>query len=211
VIFERADDSDGHIGDELRAACVLWLDAAAAVRAKKTDGGTDWPAVVHEFFQSNDYGIRGSLLEEAHRLLSEDEQLIIERCGELDGRNYVLLSALAKTAKANGCLLAAALIWRALIDAILSRGYAKAYGHAARYLLDLRAVSASIDDYRRQMRRDSITRARPHRASQCMRTGMRPNLPSATAPSAFIALKASSSTRSIAIGLLKWRVNWYGA
>ena len=46
VIFERADDSDGHIGDELRAACVLWLDAAAAMRARKTHGGTDWPAVV---------------------------------------------------------------------------------------------------------------------------------------------------------------------
>jgi hypothetical protein len=76
------------------------------------------------------------------------EQVIIERSRELDGRNYVLLTALVKTAKANGRLLAAALIWRALIDAILTRGYAKAYGHAARYLLELRAVSASIEDYR---------------------------------------------------------------
>ncbi len=74
------------------------------------------------------------------------EQLIVERSGELDGRNYVLLTSLVKTAQVNGRLLAAALNWRALIDAILSRGYAKAYGHAARYLL--RAVSASIDDYR---------------------------------------------------------------
>jgi len=324
VIFERADDSNGHIGDELRAACVLWLDAAAAVRATKTDSGKDWPAVVYEFCQSNDYGIREPLLEQAHRLLREEElralaarfendarrtmgaavagqveryrvfgascamglvavalrdpklyeqsilvhspqpnslqendiakqylscgngagalrwlvgpcgenarserfnlmdrayellgdrerqieirqeiyhrapgahsyraleeilpvaersafraracqdaktspyvataaellfaleepalaeQLIVERTGELDGSNYVLLTALVKTAKANGRPLAAVLIWRALIDAILSRGYAKAYGHAARYLLDLRAVSASIDDY----------------------------------------------------------------
>jgi hypothetical protein len=76
------------------------------------------------------------------------EQLIIERCGELDGRNYVLLTALVQTAKANGRLLAAALIWRTLIDAILARGYAKAYGHAARYLLALRPVSASIGHYR---------------------------------------------------------------
>ena len=60
------------------------------------------------------------------------EQLIIERCAELDGRNYVLLTALVKMAKTNGRLLAAALIWRALLDAILARGYAKAYGHAAR-------------------------------------------------------------------------------
>jgi hypothetical protein len=325
VIFERADDSDGLIGDELRDACVLWLDAAAAVRATHTDGGTDWPAVLYEFYQSNDYGVREPLLEQAHRLLREEElralasrfendarrtidaektgkveryrafapstamglvaralgdpklyeqsillhspepnslqanniaeqyvlcgdgagalrwldvsrgeaaqferldlmdraydllgdrnrqieirrevyrqapgvysyraleellpvgersafraracqdartsphvataaellfelkepalaeQLIIDRAGELDGRNYVMLTALVKAAKANGRLLAAALMWRALIDAILTRGYAKAYGHAARYLLELRAVSASIEDYR---------------------------------------------------------------
>jgi len=76
------------------------------------------------------------------------EQLIIERSGELDGRNYALLTALVKTAKANNRFLAAVLIWRVLIDAILARGYAKAYGHAVRYLLELRTVSASIADYR---------------------------------------------------------------
>ena len=325
VIFERADDSAGLIGDELRAACVLWLDAAAAVRTMNADGGTDWPAVVYEFYQANDYGVREPLLQQAHRLLREEElralaarfeddarrtidaakagrvkhhhvfgvssamglvaralcdpklyeqsilvhspepndlqandiaeqylecgdgvsalrwlgvpcaenaraerldlmdracellgdrdrqieirrdvfrrapgihsyraleeilpdsersafrarackdartspyvataaellfaleepalaeQLIVDRSGELDGRNYVLLTTLVKTAKTNGRLLAAALIWRALIDAILTRGYAKAYGHAARYLLALRAVSPSIEDYR---------------------------------------------------------------
>jgi hypothetical protein len=37
VIFDRADDSAGLIGDELRAACVLWLDAAAAVRSTNAD------------------------------------------------------------------------------------------------------------------------------------------------------------------------------
>jgi hypothetical protein len=46
------------------------------------------------------------------------EQLIIDRAGELDGRNYVMLTALVKEARANGRLLAAALLWRALIDAI---------------------------------------------------------------------------------------------
>lgn len=325
VIFDRADDSDGRIGDELRAACVLWLDAAAAVRAANADRGPDWPSVLYEFYQANDYGIREPLLEQAHRLLREEElralakrfeadaqrtiaaekagkvepyrvfgpssamglvaralrdpklyeqsilthspdpnglqandiaeqyiacgdgagalrwlaipcgenargerlhlmdrtyellgdrdrqtevrreiyrrapsihsyraleellpvaergafraracqdarsspyvataaellfaleeparaeQLIVERSGELDGRNYVMLTALVKTAKANARLLAATLIWRALIDAILTRGYAKAYGHAARYLVELRAVSASIEDYR---------------------------------------------------------------
>jgi hypothetical protein len=325
VIFDRADDSGGCIGDELRAACVLWLDAASAVRTTNTESDTDWPQVLYEFYQANDYGIREPLLEQAHRLLQEEElrvlatrfeddarrtidaeragkieryhvfgassamglvaralrdpklyeqsilvhspepnglqandiaeqylacgdgagalrwlgvpcgqtaqveqfdlldrayellddrdrqieirrevyrrapgihsyraleeqlpvdhrsayraracqdarmnphvataaellfalgeptlaeQLIIDRAGELDGRNYVMLTALVKTAKANGRRFAAALIWRALIDAILTRGYAKAYRHAARYLLELRAASASIEDYR---------------------------------------------------------------
>jgi len=325
VIFDRADDSDGLIGDELRATCVLWLDAAASVRATNPNSGTDWPAVLYKLYQANDYGVREPLLEQADRLLREQElralaarfeddarramedaktghtkthhvfgpssaigllaralhdpklyeqsilvhspeanalqanniaeqyllcgdgagalrwldgpsaenahferldlldraygllgdrdgqievrrdlyqrapgidsyraleeilpigersefraracqdvktspsvasaaellfaleepalaeQLIIERSEELDGRSYVLLTALVKTAKASGRLLAAALIWRTLIDAILARGYAKAYGHAARYFLELRSVSASIADYR---------------------------------------------------------------
>jgi hypothetical protein len=335
VIFDRADDSDGLIADELRAACVLWLDAAAAVRSTNADRDTNLLAVLYEFYQANDYGVREPLLEQAHRLLREDElralatrfeedagrtmdahkagkiehhrvfasscamglvaralrdpklyeqsvlvhspepnslqandiaeqylacddgagalrwlgvpcgenaqferlhlmdrayellrdrerqieirrelyrrapgiysyraleeilpvaergafraracqdarasshvaaaaellfaleepavaeQLIIERSGELDGRNYVLLTTLVKTAKANGRLLGAALIWRALIDAILTRGYAKAYGHAARYLIELREVSASIEDYRGHPSHDAYER-----------------------------------------------------
>ncbi len=336
VIFERADDSDGRIGDELREACVLWLDTAGAVRTMKGDAGTDWPAMLYGFYQANDYGIREPLLEEGQRLLREEElralaagfeadargalnaatagkgerhrvfasssamglvaralrdpklyeqsilvhspepnelqandiakqylgcgdgagalrwlrvpvgedtrferldlldraygllgdrdrqieirrelyrrapgihsyraleailpleergafraracqdaktgphvataaellfaleqpalaeQLIIERSRELDGRNYVLLTALVKTAKAHGRLLAAALIWRALLDAILDRGYAKAYGHAAHYLLELRALSTVLDDYRGHPTHESYERA----------------------------------------------------
>lgn len=52
----------------------------------------------------------------------------------------------------------AVLIWRALIDAILARGYAKAYGRAARYLLELRALSASIEDYRGHLSHESYER-----------------------------------------------------
>jgi len=335
AIFERADDSDGRIADELRAACVLWLDAAAALRAANTEAGTDWAAALYEFYQANDYGIREPLLEQAHRLLREEElralarrfhldarralgaekagrvdhykvfgpstamgllaralrdpelyeqsirvhspepnglqandiaeqyllcgdgagalrwlavpcpesaqferlelmdlayelsgdrarqievrrevyrrapgihsyraleellplaerdafraracqeaktsphvataaellfaleepslaeQVLLERSAELDGRNYVLLTALVRTAKAKGQLLAATLIWRALLDAILARGYAKAYGHAARYLAELRAVSASIEDYRGHPSHESYER-----------------------------------------------------
>jgi hypothetical protein len=76
------------------------------------------------------------------------EKLIVDRADELDGRSYGMLTSLVATAKASGCLLAATLIWRALLDAILARAYAKAYGHAARYLHELRAVASDIGDYR---------------------------------------------------------------
>jgi hypothetical protein len=52
-VFERADDSDGFIADELRAACVLWLDAAAALRVSWTDGA-NWAARVYGFYRQND-------------------------------------------------------------------------------------------------------------------------------------------------------------
>jgi hypothetical protein len=325
VIFNRADDSGGSIGCELRDACVLWLDAAAATRANDSGAATDWTVILYDLYQNNDYGVREPLLEEAHLLLREDElralaarferdaqdsleraksgkqkfhlmftpstamglvaralrdpalhersirihsaepnelqmldiashylecgdapgalrwlqgpwrdsieyrrldlldraygltgemarqieirrdqyrqapgihtyralaellqgkekaelraracvdaassphvataaellfaldepalaaKLIVDRVAELDGRSYGLLTSLVETAKANGRLLAATLIWRALLDAILARAYAKAYGHAARYLRALRAVASDIGDYR---------------------------------------------------------------
>jgi hypothetical protein len=86
------------------------------------------------------------------------EQLIVERSAELDGRNYSMLTSLVRSAKENGRLLASALIWRALVDAILARGYAKAYGHAARYLVELQALSASIEDYRGHPSHESYER-----------------------------------------------------
>ena len=216
VIFNRADDSDGVIGEELRAACVLWLDAAAAAREANAGADADWVAALYELYQANDYGVREPLLEEARRgayallgdrprqievrrelyrrapgihtyraleellpaaersalrtracldmksnphvataaeLLFElqepclAEQLIVDRASELDGRNYVLLTSLVETARANGRWLAATMIWRALLDAILTRGYSKAYGHAARYLRELRGTASQIEDF----------------------------------------------------------------
>jgi hypothetical protein len=75
------------------------------------------------------------------------EQLTVDRASELDGRNYVLLTSLVETARANGRWLAATMIWRALLDAILTRGYAKGYGHAARYLRELRGTASQIEDF----------------------------------------------------------------
>ena len=325
VIFERADDSNGSIGSELRDACVLWLDAAAAIRATELNVATRWTDFLYDHYEKNDYGIREPLLKEAHRLLHEKElralasrferdavemiertgrgtegfyhlitpasamglvaealrdprlhersiriyspepnelqslniakhylecgdaegslrwlqgpgrdsseyerlrlldrayallgdtakqieirrneyqrtpgvhtyralaellpesdraemrtracaeamthpdvaaaaellfelnepklaeKLIIERPAQLDGGFYGSLTPLVERARDAGCFLAATLILRALLDAILKRAYAKAYRHGARYLLALQELGSRIDDYR---------------------------------------------------------------
>jgi hypothetical protein len=118
VIFDRADDSDGHIGNELRAACVLWLDAAAAVRAAYTDQGSDWPSVLHEFYQANDYGIREPLLEQAHRLLREEELRALARRFEADARRTIAAekAGKAESYRVFGASSAMGLVARALRD-----------------------------------------------------------------------------------------------
>jgi uncharacterized protein YigA (DUF484 family) len=73
VIFNRADDSSGAIGAALRDACVLWLDAAAGDRAASPDQNMDWASGLYKLYQANDYGIREPLLQEANRLLRENE------------------------------------------------------------------------------------------------------------------------------------------
>jgi hypothetical protein len=52
VIFHRADDSDGLIGDQLRAACVLWLDAMAAARKVNAGAHADWAAALYDLYQA---------------------------------------------------------------------------------------------------------------------------------------------------------------
>ena len=44
-------------------------------------------------------------------------------------------------------LLGAVVCYRALLLAILARGYARAYKHAAEYLRALRRLDAQVDDY----------------------------------------------------------------
>jgi hypothetical protein len=76
------------------------------------------------------------------------DKLITERAAELNGGFYGSLTSLVEKARNEGCFLAAILILRALLDAILKRAYAKAYGHGARYLRALQELGSRIDDYR---------------------------------------------------------------
>lgn len=65
--FERADDSDGAIGDAVRAACRHWLQAAA--RCEIPAGG--WPERLMRLAGGDAYGAREELLRRAELLLDE--------------------------------------------------------------------------------------------------------------------------------------------
>lgn len=66
--FEQADDSNGAIGDAVRAGCRLWL------RAAKVQTQTDtahWIERVYALTQADDYGAREALLAHADLLFDE--------------------------------------------------------------------------------------------------------------------------------------------
>ena len=68
--FDRADDSDGVIGDTVRAACRHWLQAAA--RCETPPGA--WPARLLKLYEGDQYGAREELLQRADLLLDEPAQ-----------------------------------------------------------------------------------------------------------------------------------------
>jgi hypothetical protein len=68
--FERADDSDGVIGDTVRSACRHWLRAAARCETP----ADVWPQRVLDLYAADQYGAREALLRHAGLLLSEDAQ-----------------------------------------------------------------------------------------------------------------------------------------
>lgn len=68
--FDRADDSDGVIGDAVRAACRHWLQAAA--QSKAPPGG--WPERLLKLYEDDQYGAREELLRRADLLLDTSAQ-----------------------------------------------------------------------------------------------------------------------------------------
>lgn len=65
--FERADDSDGAIGDAVRAACAHWLQAAARCETPPDV----WPERLAKLYEGDEYGAREELLRRADLLLAE--------------------------------------------------------------------------------------------------------------------------------------------
>jgi hypothetical protein len=68
--FDRADDSDGVIGDAVRAACRHWLEAAARCETPREV----WPERLLKLYQADQYGARDELLRRADLLLDEPAQ-----------------------------------------------------------------------------------------------------------------------------------------
>ncbi|ESQ79313.1 DUF6880 family protein [Asticcacaulis sp. YBE204] len=82
-------------------------------------------------------------------------RLVVKNFGLWDGRHYDLLPEAAEALDSCGLdtgAVAAAILYRALIEDILSRGNSKAYPHAARYLKSLDALALRSDAEAAQVR-----------------------------------------------------------
>ncbi len=66
--FEQADDSDGAIGDAIRAGCELWLRAAKAQQNRES---AEWIDRVYALVTGDEYGAREALLRSSDLLFDE--------------------------------------------------------------------------------------------------------------------------------------------
>jgi hypothetical protein len=66
-LFEQADDSDGAVGDAVRAGCRLWLVAA---KAQPDEVPAQWIERIHALVDADEYGAREALLRHADLLLA---------------------------------------------------------------------------------------------------------------------------------------------
>lgn len=69
------------------------------------------------------------------------QALVIERAQDLDGQDYDRMLSIARSFSLKGRAVPESLIYRALLVAILERGYTKAYGHGVRCLMRLRELA----------------------------------------------------------------------
>jgi hypothetical protein len=73
--------------------------------------------------------------------------LVMAGTKTLNGRFYETLLPMAKSMESEARMLAAYVIYRALLESILDRKFYKAYPHAAKYLKKLDHLAAEIEDW----------------------------------------------------------------
>jgi hypothetical protein len=81
--------------------------------------------------------------------IHDAETYLLMLANQLDGDFYVSLLPLAETMEKKGRVLAASIIYRALLDSILRRAQSRYYHHGVRYLKKLDLLAGRVDDWRR--------------------------------------------------------------
>ncbi|MGY4706511.1 DUF6880 family protein [Candidatus Bipolaricaulota sp. J31] len=80
--------------------------------------------------------------------LEEAEAMLLRHTKELDGDRYNTLLPWARALEQGGYPLGATVVYRALLESILSRAQSKYYHHGARYLRKLDSLAEGISDWR---------------------------------------------------------------
>lgn len=78
----------------------------------------------------------------------EGEIYLLDRADQLNGDFYGSLIPLAEILETEGRVLGATIVYRALLDSILTRAQSKTYPHGVRYLKKLDKLAPSISDWR---------------------------------------------------------------
>lgn len=74
------------------------------------------------------------------------ESALLAASGKINGQDYPWLVPLAKALESQECWAGATAVYRALLDAILNRAYARAYGHAFQYWERLAVIEERCAD-----------------------------------------------------------------
>ena len=69
------------------------------------------------------------------------DQLLVDRQAQVDGHDYYRLPDVARALLNSGCARGATVAYRALLNDLLERAYAKAYRHGAKYWVQLRLIA----------------------------------------------------------------------
>ena len=111
--FEQADDSDGAIGDAIRAGCRLWLHSAKAQPAKSAD---HWVERIHALESADEYGAREELLRASDTLF--DEAGLRTLAGRFDADLTKALAAKRETERTDYAMYKAAAAIGLIADAL---------------------------------------------------------------------------------------------
>lgn len=173
--FERADDSDGVIGDAVRAACRHWLQAAARCEAQRDA----WPERLLQLYQADQYGARDELLRCAHLLLDVHAQhgLVAKLESQLSqaldasphGASLPIdvirisgaMSLLAESLRDPDIMVRATLRYSRNPNPVQRQAFARAYldaGRAADALVWLQDAWGHFDDNRQDLLADALER-----------------------------------------------------